>query len=297
MGAFEENPTFVKVEPDLVYGLYDFEWDVFEPYLEKHAEVMPTLANVGHKTVICGPETFTPDYMPIFGQASQVSGLYFNLGMSSRGIQLSGGMGREMANLIVSRTTSVDMFTYDVNRFHKAYIGDERWQKETIHESEVRTYWVKYPTLQKMAGRNIQASPFHSKLTDRGAFFGNVGAFERPIFFLSEAAADLQVPAYDWYGHYGHQRTASTYETLLRNEYAKWEYSDRVSNAISKEVETCRQSLALFDLTSFGKVLFATKVLLSLTCSLTHGVRVVCASVQTMSILKLCCSRITSFIA
>lgn len=72
MGAFESNPVFVDVEPDLVYGLYDFPWEEYGPYLEKHMEVMPKLASVGQKTLICGPESFTPDAMPLFGQPPNV---------------------------------------------------------------------------------------------------------------------------------------------------------------------------------------------------------------------------------
>ena len=254
MGAFEENPTFVEVDPNLVFGLYEFEWDVYMPYLNKHMETMPTLANVGQKTIICGPESFTPDYMAIFGQAPQVDGLFYNLGMSSRGIQLSGGMGREMANLIISRRTSVDMFQYDVNRFHQSYIGDQRWREEGVHEAEVRTYWVKYPTLQRMAGRNMYQSAFHEKLLKQGAFFGQAGGIERPIFFL-KGTVDLSVPNYDWYGYYGHKRVHSTYEKIMTQEYARWEYSTRISEAIKNEVQACRENVALFDLSSFGKVM------------------------------------------
>ena len=72
MGAFESNPVFVDVDPDLVYGLYDFPWDEYGPYLEKHMEVMPKLATVGQKTLICGPESFSPDSMPLFGQPPDV---------------------------------------------------------------------------------------------------------------------------------------------------------------------------------------------------------------------------------
>ncbi len=254
MGAFEENPTFVEVDPDLVFGLYDFEWDVYEPYLKKHMEIMPTLGQVGQKTIICGPESFTPDYMPLFGPDSEVTGLYYNCGMSSRGIQLSGGMGREMANLIVSGKPSIDMFMYDINRFHSSYISNRRWQEETIHEGEVRTYWVKYPTLQRMAGRNLHHSPFHAQLMSQGAFFGSAGGIERPLFFLAQPGLNLSVPQYDFYGYYGHKRVKSTYESLMRNEYAQWAYTARVSNAIRAEVKACREDVALFDLSSFGKV-------------------------------------------
>ena len=73
LGAFEANPTFVDIDPKLVYGLYDFEWDVYMPYLQKHMELMPKLSEVGQKTIICGPECFTADAQAIFGQDSNVS--------------------------------------------------------------------------------------------------------------------------------------------------------------------------------------------------------------------------------
>ena len=111
--------------------------------------------------------------------------------MSSRGIQASGGMGREMAKLISENHTDIDMFTYDLKRFQKFYVGDDTWQKETVHESELRSYWAKVPTLQRLAGRNLRFSPLHEKLLAKGAFFGQAGGFERPMFFL-ENETNLQ---------------------------------------------------------------------------------------------------------
>ena len=37
-----------------------------------HCRRLPMLDNVGHKTVICGPESFTPDSMPLFGETPEV---------------------------------------------------------------------------------------------------------------------------------------------------------------------------------------------------------------------------------
>ena len=74
LGTFEQNPTFVeKLEPDLVFGLYDLDWDVFQPCMEHMIEVMPTLANVGYRSIINGPESFTPDYMQLFGDVPKVT--------------------------------------------------------------------------------------------------------------------------------------------------------------------------------------------------------------------------------
>ena len=78
MGAFEANPTFVDIDPKLVYGLYDFDWDVYMPYLTEHMNLMPKLETVGQKAIICGPESFTPDMQPIFGPDSQVIVNFYN---------------------------------------------------------------------------------------------------------------------------------------------------------------------------------------------------------------------------
>ena len=105
--------------------------------------------------------------------------------MCSRGIQFSGGMGREMAHLITTGRTQVDMFNFDINRFDKSQVSEPGWVDESVHEAIERTYRVKYPTLQRMAGRNLRQSPLHPRLVQRGGFFGSSGSgFERPLFFL-----------------------------------------------------------------------------------------------------------------
>ena len=61
--------------------------------------------------------------------------------MNSRGIQLSGGFGKEMSNLIVDGVTSIDMSGYNISRFHPSYIDSEKWLDETIHESIVSFFF------------------------------------------------------------------------------------------------------------------------------------------------------------
>ena len=72
----------------------------------------------------------------------QINGLYLNCAMNSRGIQLSGGFGKEMSNLIVDGVTSIDMSGYNISRFHPSYIDSEKWLDETIHESIVSLFCV-----------------------------------------------------------------------------------------------------------------------------------------------------------
>ena len=63
--------------------------------------------------------------------------------MNSRGIQLSGGFGKEMSNLIVDGVTSIDMSGYNISRFHPSYIDSEKWLDETIHESIVSCFDIR----------------------------------------------------------------------------------------------------------------------------------------------------------
>ena len=49
-------------------------------------------------------------------------------------------------------------------------------------------------------------------------------------------------------------REVSKYEKIMRQDYAKFSYGTNVSTAISNEVKGCRENVALFDLSSFGKV-------------------------------------------
>ena len=101
--------------------------------------------------------------------------------MSSRGIQASGGMGREMAKLVSENVTDIDMFSYDLTRFQKFYVGDDTWRKETVHEGEVRTYWCKVPTLQRLAGRNLRfrSQSFPSLMADLCQDITGLSSFSR----------------------------------------------------------------------------------------------------------------------
>ena len=74
IGYFEQNPTFVDndLDPGLVFGLYDLEWDLAMPYIEAAHKAFPCLRDAGVRSEICGPESFTPDGKPIFGEAMEV---------------------------------------------------------------------------------------------------------------------------------------------------------------------------------------------------------------------------------
>ena len=106
---------------------------------------------------------------------------------------------------------------------------------------------------------------------------GYANGWERPMFYLKDSGmqtfanqrlmadvklihfsstGQLECPKYDWYGYYGNTKrpVLSQYERVHEDEYAPFEYSERVQHAIRDEVLHCRNKVALFDQTSFGKV-------------------------------------------
>ena len=94
LGVFEPNPIWEeRLDPDLVFGLYELDWDIIDPFIERMVELMPAMAEVGFRTIINGPESFTPDNNPLMGEHPDVGGLFLNCAMCSRGVQMSGLSG------------------------------------------------------------------------------------------------------------------------------------------------------------------------------------------------------------
>lgn len=95
LGVFEPNPVWEEaLDPDLVFGLYDLDWDVMAPFVDRMVELMPQMAQVGFRTPINGPESFTPDGNPLMGEHPSVQGLFLNCAMNSRGVQTAGNILR-----------------------------------------------------------------------------------------------------------------------------------------------------------------------------------------------------------
>jgi len=55
------------LDDDFHFGLYELDWDVFGKHVEVATTRIPKLKDIGCKSTICGPESFTPDHKPIMG--------------------------------------------------------------------------------------------------------------------------------------------------------------------------------------------------------------------------------------
>ena len=80
---------------------------------------VPAMADVGLRKVINGPEAFTPDNEFLLGE-TDVDGFFVAAGFCAHGIAGAGGIGKVMAEWIVAGDPGMDVWHMDVRRFGRA---------------------------------------------------------------------------------------------------------------------------------------------------------------------------------
>jgi len=253
VGGYEQNPVFWdEVEEDFAFGLFDLDWDVFSVHLENGVRRVPIIGSTGIKTEVCGPESFTADHKPLLGPVPECSdnSLFVGAGFNSAGIMLSGGCGQQLARWMVEGSPDLDVFGYDINRFHPALSDHDRWIRERSHESYAKNYSIVFPMDEPLAARNMRCSPIHDELLRNGCVFQERHGFERPAWFA--LGDDTAIRDYDFYGQYGYgAHRQYEYRDRLDDEYS-FEFAPNHST-IGEEVRACRDSVAVFDQSYFGK--------------------------------------------
>ncbi|NXG33368.1 SARDH protein, partial [Dromaius novaehollandiae] len=264
VGGYESNPIFwEEVSEKFAFGLFDLDWDVFMQHIEGAVNRVPVLEKTGIKSTVCGPESFTADHKPLMGEAPEVRGFFLGCGFNSAGMMLGGGCGRELAHWVIHGRPEKDMYGYDIRqvppgsarllqgtRFPRSLTDNNRWLRERSHESYAKNYSVVFPHDEPLAGRNMRKDPLHEELLQQGCVFQERHGWERPGWFNPKGAAP--VLDYDYYGAYKRQRHSNyMYNRLLGDEYT-FDFPPH-HHVIKNECLTCRNALALFDMSYFGK--------------------------------------------
>src|SRR6185436_11324838 len=91
-----------SVPEDFSFGSLPPDWARMTPYLETAMKRIPVALETGVKQLFCGPESFTPDLQPIVGEAPELKNYFVAAGLNSIGILTGGGLGRVMANWILT---------------------------------------------------------------------------------------------------------------------------------------------------------------------------------------------------
>ncbi|MFZ9336376.1 MAG: GcvT family protein [Burkholderiaceae bacterium] len=238
MGGFEPQAKPWKVDPipaDFQFQLLDEDWDQFEILMTNAIHRTPCLETAEVKMLLNGPESFTPDGNFILGEAPELRRYYVCAGFNSAGIANSGGAGRLMAEWIIGGEPSTDLWDVDIRRFG-AFSGNRKALAERTGETLGLHYAMRWPRQELETARPLRTSPLYDLLAAKGAEFGSKNGWERANYFRPHGVSR---PDY----------------TLDTPGWLPW---------MQAEQRATREAVAIYDQTSFSKLLLQGRDALAL---------------------------------
>lgn len=230
LGPFERNPLPWALDgiPDGFHSrLLPPDLDRIAPYLESAGERIPAFADAGIRTVVNGPDAYTPDGRCLMGWVPGVRDMFVLAGFSIFGIVFAGGAGSYAAEWIAEGQPSDNMWELDVRRFGP-YANTTSYLVARASEVFEDEYKIHFPEEERPAGRPLKTGPLYERLLAKGAVMGVRFGWERPL----------------WFARAG--------------EEARDEYSFRRGNwfdAVGEECRAVRSTVGVLDQTSFAKFL------------------------------------------
>ncbi len=229
MGGFEPKAKPWKMDPipsTFQFQLLDEDWDQFEILMNNAIHRTPCLETAPVKMLLNGPESFTPDGNFILGEAPELRNFFVCAGFNSAGIANSGGAGKLIAEWIVEGTAQSDLWDVDIRRFG-GFTANRRALSARTGETLGLHYAMRWPRQELETARPLRTSPLYDVLTAKGAVFGSKNGWERANYFRPASAAPAE---------YG----------LGRPGWLDW---------VIEEQRATREAVALYDQTSFSKLL------------------------------------------
>jgi dimethylglycine dehydrogenase len=228
VGPFERNPKTWALDgvPDDFHGrLLPPDLEQIEACLVAAAGRIPVFGETGLRSVVNGPDGYTPDGKCLMGPVPGRRGLHVLAGFSIFGIVFGGGAGRYAAEWLVDGQPTDTMWELDVSRFGE-YASSVPYVVARASEVFEDEYKIHYPEEERPAGRPLHTDPIHDRLLARGAVMGVRAGWERPLWF---ARSD---PARDEYG------------------FGRGNWFD----AVAEECRAVRAGVGVLDQTSFAKL-------------------------------------------
>ncbi len=229
MGGFEPQAKpwgMDGIPTDFEFQLLPEDWDQFEILMNSALHRTPCLEQAEVRQMVNGPESFTPDGNFILGEAPECAGFFVAAGFNSAGIANAGGAGKVMAEWIAGGEAPMDLWDVDISRFAGFHANAAHLRDRTVETLGLH-YAMRWPRHELDSVRGLRRSPLYDRLQANGARFGAKMGWERANYFAPGAP---EKPPY------GFDRPA-------------W-----LDHAIAEQ-KAVRESVGLFDQTSFGKLL------------------------------------------
>ena len=230
MGGFEPEakPWGMDGIPEkFEFSLLPDDWDQFEILMENAMTRVPKLAECEVKKFYNGPESFTPDNNFLLGEAPELKNFFVGAGFNSMGIASAGGAGKALAEWIVNGSATTDLWPVDIRRFAN-FNNNSSWLHDRVKETLGLHYAMPWPNRELDTARPFRRSPLFDRLKSKNACFGSKMGWERANWFASAG----QKPEIEY-------------------KFGRQNWHDNVA----KEHIAVRESVAVFDQTSFAKLL------------------------------------------
>ena len=244
VGPFERNPKTWALDgvPQDFHGkLLSPDLEQVEDCLVAAAGRIPLFGDVGLRTVVNGPDAYTPDGKCLMGPIPSRPGLHVLAGFSIFGIVFGGGAGQYAAEWIVEGQPSDNMWELDVRRFGE-YASSTTYVVARASEVFEDEYKIHFPEEERPAGRPLKTDPLYDVLLEKHAVMGVRSGWERPLWFSRNG------PACDEYS------------------FGRGNWFD----AVRDECRAVRSGVGVLDQTSFAKFMVSgegARALLDRLCS------------------------------
>lgn len=185
VGVFDHNAIPLEAS-DLpgafVFSLLPENWAQIAPNMEIVMRRFPLLERAEIRSLVNGPESFTPDGEMLLGAVPGVRGLHLCTGMNSNGIALAAGAGRATAERLVRGRSELDVSKLDVRRF-MPFQGGDRYRHRRMGELFEIVPDAGNPAQDFKRTRMIRRSPVHAVLAAHGAVFKSGAGMERAAWY------------------------------------------------------------------------------------------------------------------
>jgi 4-methylaminobutanoate oxidase (formaldehyde-forming) len=215
LGLFESvcAPWHVDAIPEnFSFGTLPPDWDRMAPYLQKAMERIPVSLTAGVKTFFCGPESFTPDLLPIVGEAPELRNYFVAAGLNSIGILTGGGIGQAVAQWIVDGRPDIDVTGIHIDRLQPYQRNPEYRATRTV-ESLGLVYETHYPGRAMRTARGAKLSPLHERLVAQRAYFRDVSGWEGADWYAplgkDPVVERLSWGRQNWFGYWAAEHRAA----------------------------------------------------------------------------------------
>lgn len=165
----------------------------FEPAWQTSRHLLPALQHTDISEGFNGVFSFTPEGLPLIGQAPLLDNFYLATGVM---VSHSAGAARAIAELIIEGRSKVDITELDFTRFNEVQLAPG-FVNAAAQRGFSQVYDIKHPLAPRVSPENLRVSPFWPREQDLGAHFEEWDAWEYPTYYESNAKLLDGMPA-EW---------------------------------------------------------------------------------------------------